>query len=92
MASCTMMINNGTNEYTRKNRCTEKDPLVFSLSNRKNRNNALDASNAPVIIERIKLERAGNAFERWNDEMYMNGPPRARKKYPVVYASNARYI
>ena len=64
MASCTMRMNNGTNKYTRKNRCVEKDPLVFSLTNRKTRNNALDASNAPVMIERIKLERAGNAFER----------------------------
>lgn len=59
---------------------------------RKIRKTALDASKAPVKDESISPERAGKVFDRWNDEMKMKGPPRAKKRYPAIYPSNGRWF
>jgi hypothetical protein len=45
---------------------------------------ALDVSNAPVKSARISPEYCGNVLLSWNDEMKMNGPPSAMKKYPGI--------
>lgn len=60
---------------------------MFSLTKRKIKNSALEASNAPVSMDRIDPERVGNVFERWKDEMNMNGPPKDKKRYPGMYPS-----
>lgn len=57
---------------------------VRSLSRRKIRKTALDASKAPVNMDRIRPERRGNVFDSWKDEMNMNGPPRDSSRYPGI--------
>jgi hypothetical protein len=39
-------------------------------------------------MDRIRPDRAGNVFDRWNDVMNTKGPPRARRRYPGIYPSN----
>lgn len=70
----------GTARYQRKNLWWPNDPAVLSNAMRYTRNNALEASNAPVSRARISPECLGKAFESWNDEMYVKGPPRARNR------------
>lgn len=77
----------GTTRYDRKNVRVEMRPFVVSLRSRKIRKSALDASNAPVSIERISPDRLGNVFDSWKEEMKTNGPPRERRRYPGMYPS-----
>jgi hypothetical protein len=73
-----------------KNLWVVNDPLLRSLASRKTKNKALDASNAPVSIDRINPDRVGNVLDSWNDEIKMKGPPSDRKRYPGIYASKGR--
>lgn len=51
------------------------------------RNRALEESKAPVSRARIEPEYWGKVLLSWKDGMNTNGPPRARKRYPGMYAS-----
>jgi hypothetical protein len=73
-----------------KNLWVVNDPLVRSLASRKTKNKALDASNAPVSVDKINPERVGKVLDSWNDEIKMKGPPSDRKRYPGMYASKGR--
>ena len=53
---------------------------------------ALDESKAPVSNARMRPECCGNVLESWNDGMKTKGPPRARKRYPGIYASNGSWV
>lgn len=77
----------GTIRYVRKKVRVEMRPFVDSFNRRKIRKSALDASKAPVNIDRISPDRLGKVFDSWKDEMKTNGPPRERRRYPGMYPS-----
>ena len=47
---------------------------------------AVDESKAPVKKERISPDDAGKALESWKHGIKINGPPRARDRYPRIWA------
>ena len=53
---------------------------------------ALDESKAPVSKARMRPEFCGKVFESWKEEMNTKGPPRARKRYPGIYASKGSCV
>lgn len=63
-----------------KNFLEVNEPCVRWLARRNNRNTALEASNAPVSVDRISPEWVGKVLDRWNDEIKMKGPPRDKKR------------
>jgi hypothetical protein len=87
-----VMMKMGTTRYARKNFCDEMAPFVCSFRRRKMRKSALDASNAPVNIDRISPDRFGKVLDSWKDEMNTKGPPRARSRYPGIYPSNGNCL
>lgn len=80
MMICAAMMNTGTMRYTAKKLLIDTRPFVYSLNSLKSRNRALEASKAPVSIDRIRPDRVGKVFDRWKDGMNTNGPPNARNK------------
>ena len=51
------------------------------------RKTALEVSKAPVSRARMRPEYCGNVLLSWKDEMKVKGPPRAKNRYPGIYAS-----
>lgn len=80
MKICAAVMNTGTMRYAAKKLPTDTRPWVCSFNSLKSRNRALEASKAPVSIERIRPDRVGNVFDKWKDGMNTNGPPSARNK------------